>query len=184
MPAVTYFQSATSNFLASATIVVFLWRPPLCRTRSSNQGLTPIAADGAAIARRARLAWPAVLDCLLSTRPVRDRRSRSARVWAPSRHRRRPGAGCRTVGRALPTRGRREPRADALRRATCPGAVTCCAASGVPFRLDRVDLVGQQLQSIEFTANLRLQVIGGRGPSPVWRYPAARAGLGAAARSR
>ena len=35
-PAVTYFQSATSSFRASATIVVFLRRPPLRLTRSSN----------------------------------------------------------------------------------------------------------------------------------------------------
>ena len=34
--AVTYFQSATSNLRASATIVVFLRRPPLRLTRSSN----------------------------------------------------------------------------------------------------------------------------------------------------
>ena len=35
-PAVTYFQSATSSFRASATMVVFLKRPPLRLTRSSN----------------------------------------------------------------------------------------------------------------------------------------------------
>ena len=35
-PAVTYFQSATSSFRASATMVVFLRRPPLRLTRSSN----------------------------------------------------------------------------------------------------------------------------------------------------
>ena len=33
-PAVTYFQSATSSFRASATIVVFRRRPPLRLTRS------------------------------------------------------------------------------------------------------------------------------------------------------
>ena len=35
-PAVTYFQSATSSLRASATIVVFLRRPPLRLTRFSN----------------------------------------------------------------------------------------------------------------------------------------------------
>jgi len=35
-PAVTYFQSATSSFRASATIAVLRWRPPLRLTRSSN----------------------------------------------------------------------------------------------------------------------------------------------------
>ena len=35
-PAVTYFHSATSSFRASATMVVFLRRPPLRLTRSSN----------------------------------------------------------------------------------------------------------------------------------------------------
>jgi hypothetical protein len=35
-PAVTYFQSATSSFRASATMVTFLRRPPLRTTRSSN----------------------------------------------------------------------------------------------------------------------------------------------------
>ena len=35
-PAVTYFQSATSSFRASATMVVFLRRPPFRLTRSSN----------------------------------------------------------------------------------------------------------------------------------------------------
>jgi hypothetical protein len=36
-PALTYFQSATSSFRASATIVVFRRRPPLRLTRSWNQ---------------------------------------------------------------------------------------------------------------------------------------------------
>src|SRR5665811_559892 len=36
MPAVTYFHSATSSFRASATMVVFLRRPPLWLTRSLN----------------------------------------------------------------------------------------------------------------------------------------------------
>jgi len=36
MPAVTYFQSATSSLRASATMVVFLKRPPLRVTRSLN----------------------------------------------------------------------------------------------------------------------------------------------------
>src|SRR5580692_459358 len=36
-PAVTYFQSATSSFRASATIVVLRRRPPLRFTRSWNQ---------------------------------------------------------------------------------------------------------------------------------------------------
>ena len=36
-PAVTYFQSATSSFRASATIVVLRRRPPLRLTRSWNQ---------------------------------------------------------------------------------------------------------------------------------------------------
>ena len=36
-PAVTYFQSATSSLRASATMVVFLRRPPLRLTRSLNQ---------------------------------------------------------------------------------------------------------------------------------------------------
>ena len=35
-PAITYFHSATSSFRASATMVVFLRRPPLRLTRSSN----------------------------------------------------------------------------------------------------------------------------------------------------
>ena len=35
-PAVTYFHNATSSFRASATMVVFFRRPPLCLTRSSN----------------------------------------------------------------------------------------------------------------------------------------------------
>jgi|SRR5277367_35917 len=37
MPVVTYFQSATSSFRASATIVVLRRRPPLRLTRSWNQ---------------------------------------------------------------------------------------------------------------------------------------------------
>ena len=37
MPALTYFQSATRSFRASATIVVFRRRPPFCSTRSRNQ---------------------------------------------------------------------------------------------------------------------------------------------------
>lgn len=36
-PAVTYFHSATSSFLARATMVVFLRRPSLRLTRSWNQ---------------------------------------------------------------------------------------------------------------------------------------------------
>ena len=36
-PALTYFQSATSSFRASATIVVFCRRPPLRLIRSLNQ---------------------------------------------------------------------------------------------------------------------------------------------------
>src|SRR5882757_5472258 len=35
-PEVTYFHKATSSFRARAVIVVFLWRPPLRLTRSSN----------------------------------------------------------------------------------------------------------------------------------------------------
>jgi hypothetical protein len=35
-PAATYFQSATSNFRASATMAAFLRRPPLRTTRSLN----------------------------------------------------------------------------------------------------------------------------------------------------
>src|SRR5215831_5413788 len=38
-PAVTYFQSATSSFRASATMVVLRRRPPLRLTRSRNQTL-------------------------------------------------------------------------------------------------------------------------------------------------
>lgn len=35
-PALTYFHSATSSLRASATIVAFFRRPPLCLTRSRN----------------------------------------------------------------------------------------------------------------------------------------------------
>ncbi len=36
-PAVTYFHNATNNLRASATIIVFLRRPPFALTRSKNQ---------------------------------------------------------------------------------------------------------------------------------------------------
>jgi hypothetical protein len=40
IPAVTYFQSATSSFRANATIVVLRRRPPLRLTRSWNQRMS------------------------------------------------------------------------------------------------------------------------------------------------
>jgi len=50
---VTYFQRATRSFRASASIVVFLRRPPLRLTRASDQVSALTAADGVPIARRA-----------------------------------------------------------------------------------------------------------------------------------
>src|SRR5258708_20026524 len=65
----------------------------------------------------------AVVDCRLWTPPAPDRPLRSARVSAPGPHKRRPGVGCRTVGRAPPTKvGRRTPIRCPFLRATSPPA--------------------------------------------------------------
>jgi hypothetical protein len=42
-PAVAYLHNATSNFLAKATIMGFLSRPPLRSTRSWNQRESPVS---------------------------------------------------------------------------------------------------------------------------------------------
>src|SRR5712692_9835996 len=87
-PAVTYFQSATSSFRASATIVVFLRWPPLRLTRSSNHRAleTPCSRSTDPLCHPARLAV-AALPARQRARRVVSRARWHAAGHAADRHR-------------------------------------------------------------------------------------------------
>lgn len=65
MPAFTCFHKATNSLRASATIIVFLKRPPLRATRSLNQQEAWSQAGIAATATQAQPSSFAAVDCPL-----------------------------------------------------------------------------------------------------------------------
>jgi len=114
-PAVTYFQSATSSFRASATIVVFLRRPPLRLTRSSNHR---VSAERGWWRTHSHASWDQCCAQSWIGRPwrplARDRQIHSARVLAPGPRTPRPVVDYRSVGRAPPPKDAGELGPDAL----------------------------------------------------------------------
>src|ERR1700731_4109793 len=120
-PAVTYLQSATSSFRASATIVVLRRRPPLRLRGRGTRGRAPSPADGAAIARRAGSSSFVVADFPIARCLARDLPTRFARALGQGRHKRLSVVGSRRVGKAPPTRGPpRTPARCLSRPATSP----------------------------------------------------------------
>jgi hypothetical protein len=71
-PALTYFQSATSSFRASATIVVLRRRPLLRSFPSWNQRVVRSAADSVSKARRAESSLSVVAVCPIAKCSARD----------------------------------------------------------------------------------------------------------------
>jgi hypothetical protein len=88
MPAVTYFHSATSSFRASATMVVFLRRPPLWLTRSLNHRAS---ADCGWCGSHSQASWIIVVrnrglpaldtPCSCATDPLLPRRRRKPCIY-------------------------------------------------------------------------------------------------------
>ena len=179
MPAVAYFQSATSSFLASATIVVFLRRPPLCRTRSWNQRLSaeaplvpqpqPRQFDHHGPQPRVARLRHALFMVDGATLPRRGCQARIGGQLAPV---------VEVPEEPLRPKGARDPGADALepqQHLNPPSRVSGALRreQGIPLRLDRVDLAPAHSGASARTARRRYRV-----------PPAARACRGGAARSR
>ena len=113
----------------------------------------------------------AAADCRLWTRPAPDQLLHSATVSVPGPHKRRPGVGCRSVGRALPTKygGEFWPDASYVEQhrlmssniaAGARHSGFCRGQQRVPLALHGLDLLENQFEPIEFTFDLRFEMRG------------------------